>query len=130
MPFLRRSRSTVKGQSTDRILTPTQVRELLEDDYGNEDAVVFIHAATRPIMPTDVMFLPVIQFAFSEDRKLGMIYGTGSGCALVLAEAIRKVQGSTAPGNMVRTCDDLIATLKTLGYGVKQDPRFHLDLLP
>lgn len=122
-----------RGKSTssaaDRILTPEQIDEVLADDYGSSEAVIFVYDQSgRPIMPSDMIFYPLLNAQFSEDPKLGMIYGTGSGCALLRVTALKKVQSLQSSGQRIASCQPLMDALQHLGYTVKQDPMLNLDL--
>ena len=121
------------GPDTDRILTPDQIEEVLADDYGSHpDAVVFVfdHSSGRVITPVDLMFLPFLNAEFSQDSKLGMIYGTGSGCALLRKTALERVQAQHRSGQRITSCQAYIEALARFDYTVKQDPKLDLDLLP
>jgi len=134
MGLFGRFRKVFKRSSADRILSPSQIREVLASDYGSEtEAVIFVYdsSSSVPITPIDMVFVPFIQADFSKDPKLGMVYGTGSGCALVRKSAIERVQAlaRTGPKNIV-SCEAFIDALRELGYSVRQDPKLSLDLLP
>ena len=121
------------GPDADRILTPDQIEEVLADDYGSHpDAVVFVcdQSSGRMITPVDLMFLPFLNAQFSQDPKLGMIYGMGSGCALLRKTALERVQAQHRSGQRITSCQAYIDALARLGYSVKQDPKLDLDLLP
>jgi hypothetical protein len=121
------------GSSADRILTPGQICEVLTSNYGSEpDAVIFVCApSTEPITPVDMMLVPFIQAEFSQDATLGMVYGTGSGCALIRKTAIEKVQAFQSSGSKnIKSCQDFMEALRQLGFSVRQDPKLSLDLLP
>jgi hypothetical protein len=121
------------GSSSDRILTPSQIREILEDDYGSEpEAIIFvIEASGKMVTPVDMMLVPFATAEFSKDAKLGMVYGTGSGCALIRKTAIKRVQALHHSGaQSITSCQDFMNALRQLGFTVRQDPRIDLDLLP
>lgn len=121
------------GSSSDRILTPEQIREVITGDYGSKpDAVIFFCAPSAdPITPVDMMLAPFIQAEFSQNAKIGMVYGTGSGCALIRKTAIEKVQALHRSGSKsIKSCQDFMDALRQLGFLVRQDPKLNLDLLP
>jgi hypothetical protein len=129
------SKGSSSDSKTDRILTPTQVAEVLADEYDpSSEAVIFVHATSREITPADTWLLPMIQFAFTKEPKLGLVYGTGSGCALIRQTALRQIQaasrGAGSSGGQIRSCADLMKALERAGFSLKQDPRLDLDLLP
>ena len=117
--------------STDRILTPRQIEEVLDEDYGDSsDAVIFIAEQSKPILPTDMFLMPFLNAQFSKDEHLAMIYGTGSGCALVRKTALQKAQTLHRTGkNIILCCSDFIYVLQKLGYTVRKDPKLDLNLL-
>ena len=118
--------------SSNRILTPEQVHEVLSTDITDKpDSVIFVCASTKPIMPFELMFMPFLQAKFSQDSSLGMIYGTGSGCALLSTTAIERVQAlHRGRIKSITSCQDLIDSLGELGFTVRQDPMLSLDQLP
>ena len=120
------------GSDANRILTPAQIAEVLADDYGSHpDAVVFVcEQSGKMITPVDLMFLPFLNAQFSQDQKLGMIYGTGSGCALLRKTALEGVQALHRSGQRITSCQAYMDALTRLGFTVKQDPQLDLDLLP
>jgi len=133
MGFLGFFKRGSSASSTDRILTPRQIYEILTSDYRSEtDAVIFvIEASGKEVTPVDMMLVPFITAEFSRDGKLGMVYGTGSGCALIRKTAVEKVQALHRSGNRnITSCQDFIDALRQLGFAVRQDPRIDLDLLP
>ena len=133
MGLFDRFKKPPKSSVVDRVLTPSQIKEVLTSDYSNEpDAVMFVCApSAEPITPVDMMLVPFIQADFSKDPKLGTVYGTGSGCALVRKAAIEKVQAIARTGSMnITSCQAFIDALRRLGYSVRQDPKLSLDLLP
>ena len=117
--------------ATDRILSPHQVEEMLADNYGDtEEAVIFIYEQSKPITPVDLMFLPFLNADFGKDPKLGMVFGTGSGCALIRKTAIEKVQAIYhSSTKSITSCQDFIDALQQLGFTVRQDLKLSLDLL-
>jgi hypothetical protein len=126
--FLNRA---VPRQLTDRILAPHQVMELISDDYGNfSEAVIFVAEQSKPILPSETFLLPFLTAEFAEDAHLGMIYGTGSGCALIRKTALQKAQAMVREGRIViSNCQDLMVALASQGYSAKKDPKLSLDLL-
>jgi hypothetical protein len=117
----------------DRVLTPRQVAEVLADDYSTKgDAIVFVmEQSGKAVTPVDMMLVPFIQAELSQDHSLGMVYGTGSGCALLRTDALQKVQAEHRSGRFpIRSCADLMEGLKRCGYRVQQDEKLSLDLLP
>lgn len=126
-------RTKVFVRDPDRILTPSQIREVLTSNYGGEpDAIIFVCApSAEPITPVDMMLVPFIQAEFSRDTKLGMVYGTGSGCALIRKTALESVQAVERRGSKnIESCRDFMEVLRQHGFSVKQDPTLSLDLLP
>jgi len=127
-------RNRSEGVDTDRILSPRQIKEVLSDtgSYGNDDnAVIFVAEQSKPITPVDLMLVPFLQAEFSQNSNLGMVYGTGSGCALISKQALRKAQKAHKTGQIkITSCKDLIDTLRKNGYIVKQDSKLSIDLLP
>jgi hypothetical protein len=116
---------------TDRILAPHQVVELIADDYGDSsEAVIFVAEQSKPILPSETFLLPFLNAEFAEDSHLGMIYGTGSGCALIRKTALQKAQALVREGRMaISNCRDLMEALSSQGYSTKKDPKLSLDLL-
>ena len=124
-----------KGRSpepdSDRILTPRQIAQMLADDYdGPPEGIIFVQEAGKTIMPSDVWMMPFLNVQFSKDPRLGMIYGTGSGCALVRKTALARIQAMHRGGQSVTSCQAFIHALAQLGFTVKQDEMLSLDLLP
>jgi hypothetical protein len=133
MGLFDRFKKASKSSAVDRVLSPSQIQEVLASDYGSgPDAVIFVCApSAEPITPVDMMLVPFIQADFTSDPKLGMVYGTGSGCALVRKAAIEKVQALARTGSKnIVSCQAFIDALRQLGYSVRQDPKLSLDLLP
>lgn len=125
--FLGRS----SGPDTDRILTPAQIEEVLDDDYGNQpNAVVFVYDQSgRAITPADLFLIPLLNAQFAQNPRLGMVYGTGSGCALLSKAALVKVQALHEQSQSITSCQAYMDALERMGYEVKQDPKLSLDLL-
>lgn len=116
---------------TDRILAPHQVAEILADDFGDSsEAIIFVAEQSKPIFPSDIFLFPFLNAEFGKDPHLGMIYGTGSGCALIRKTALRELQTRVRQGRVViSNCQDLMEALVTRGYTVRQDPMLSVDLL-
>ncbi len=121
------SKGRSSNDQSDRILTADQVEEVLADDYGPvSDAVIVIYDMSKPMPMVISIFLPLVQEPFSTEPKLGMLYGIGTGVALIRQAALKKVQAasSRAPiGEQVRSCGDLIKALERLGYSVREHPQ-------
>jgi hypothetical protein len=125
------------GPQIDRILSPEQVREELASDYGSDTSqIIFVLLPSRSLSAWEIAADPMLVWEFAKDPKLGMLYGTGSGCAYIRWAALRKVQEAVSrpevalAGGDIRSCRELVETLNLLGFSVKQDPRLTLDLLP
>ncbi len=132
MRLFDRFKKASKSSAVDRVLSPSQIQEILASDYGSvPDAVIFVcETSAKLITPVDLMFIPLIQAEFTNDPKLGMVYGTGSGCALVRKAAIEKVQALARNGSKnIASCQVFIDALQQLGYEVRQDPKLSLNLL-
>ena len=102
-----------KSSAVDRALSSSQISEVLASDYGSVlEAIIFVCPNSAPITPVDLMFVPLIQADFTNDPKLGMVYGTGSGCALVRKAAIEKVQALARKGSKhIKSCQEFIDAL-------------------
>ena len=124
------------SRNDDRILTPSQIRVVLTSNYGGEpDAVIFVcpppWEISEPITPSNMMLVPFIQSEFAQDAKLGMVYGTGSGCALIRQAAIDSAQALHRSGSKnIESCRDFMEALRQPGFSVRQDPKLRLDFLP
>jgi|GEM_PF-4395931 len=132
MRLFDRFKKASKSSAVDRVLSSSQIQEVLTSDYGSvPDAVIFVcETSAEPITPVDLMFIPLIQADFTNDPKLGMVFGVGSGCALVRKAAIEEVQALARNGsNSIASCQAFIDALQQLGYEVRQDPKLSLDLL-
>lgn len=129
-PFNLFKRSSNKFPA-DRILAPQQIDEILADDYENSsDAIIFVFEQSKRISPTEMMFLPLIISEFSEDNNLAMIYGTGSGCALIRKAALQKVKVKMRETHCaISKCQDLIDEFNVEGYTIRLDRRLSIDLL-
>ena len=106
---------------------------MLTGDYGDTPNAVIVvcEESDKPIMPSDLVLLPFLLAEFSEDAALGMIYGTGSGCALVRKTALEEIQVLHSNGTIhISSCQDFMDALQRLEFTVKQDSKLDLDLLP
>jgi hypothetical protein len=127
---------TATGYSapSDRILTRDMIENTLaDDDYGTlPEAIVFLyHQYGRQVLPYELMELPFIQSEMSRDPRIGMVYGVGSGCALVRKTVVAAVQRLHRTGRRrVESCEDFMNAIKELGFKVQQDNRLHAEFLP
>ena len=118
--------------NADRILAPDQVTEMMTGEYASsQDAIIFVYASSgKPVTPVDLMFLPLLNMEFAKNPHLGMLCGTGSGCALVRRSMLEQIQMHNGSQKAIRSCQAFMEALKGLGCSVKQDPRLDLELLP
>jgi len=75
----------------------------------------------------------ILQATESLDTSIGKGHGASAWLAQQadnLAFGFRCANCRKSACGDIRSCSDLIETLKLLGFAVKQDPRLDLDLLP
>jgi len=111
------------------ILSDFAVEYLVHNVNNYAGNLFFVQEPNEETFPIrNAPFTPLLEGEFNKDKKLGFVYGKGSGCAFIRKEALEKTLAFAEKKHLrVNCCEDLLLIMKQLKFKIKQVDYVDLD---